>query len=141
MEKFKLAYIPTSTIKQIIKEFGITKKQAKNALARERESKIWLNDLYQVNETDIGEWIWLSIKRIDKDAIHDWRHLQEIKNMLVGKENEGVEIYPAESRLVDSANQYHLWVSKDSEYRFPWGFNERYVTDNPGANAKQRKFD
>ncbi len=53
---------------------------------------------------------YLSIKRRDKQPIHDWRDLQAIKNMLCGPEFEAIELYPAESRLLDAANQYHLFV-------------------------------
>ena len=48
-------------------------------------------------------------KKKDKKAIHDWRHFQQIKNELVGSEVEALEIYPAESRLHDAVNQYHLF--------------------------------
>jgi len=65
----------------------------------------------------------LSIKRIDNKPIHSWRDLQFIKNELVGQECEGLELYPAESRKVDYANQYHLWVFKDKGLRFPVGFS------------------
>ena len=53
-----------------------------------------------------GDMFWLSIKRRDRAPVHDWRELQQIKNMIVGDEHEGFEVYPAESRLVDTANQY-----------------------------------
>ena len=91
------------------------------------------------------EMVWLSIKSIDQSARHDWRHFQRIKNELVGPECEGVELYPAESRCVDASNQYHLFVIKDSKFRFPWGFNERYVVDQcyvtERIGAVQRPFE
>src|SRR6516164_7566855 len=73
------------------------------------------NDRYQVFMRSIPAGRWpalthLSICRIDRKPIHDWRELQEIKNALVGPEHEAVELYPAESRLVDTANQFHLWA-------------------------------
>ena len=67
--------------------------------------------------------------------IHDWRDFQRIKNELIGEEYEGVELYPAESRRVDTANQYHIWVAKNIEFRFPFGFNERVVDDGKGEFA------
>jgi hypothetical protein len=96
----------------------------------------------QVRWDDINEGVlyWLSIKRLDKGPIHDWRHMQEIKNMIVGPEHEGCELYPAESRLVDTANQYHMFVSRDPKFRFPFGIsNTRIVSyeDNVG-NTRQR---
>ena len=90
---------------------------------------------------DFPPMFWLSIKRLDRECIHDWRDLQTIKNMLVGKENEGVELYPAESRLVDTANQYHIFVLKNPAIKFPFGFYDRRVDDSePLGKSKQRKF-
>lgn len=71
----------------------------------------WLNNLYDcfVKHSPDG-FTHLSIKRLDRAPIRNWRHFQQIKNEVVGEEREAVEIYPAESRLADNANQYHLWV-------------------------------
>ncbi len=95
-----------------------------------RKEKVFLNDLYQVLTTDHPEFglIELSIRRLDRQVIRNWRALQQIKNMIVGPEHEGFEIFPAESKLVDSANQYYLWVFTDPKYRFPFGFQERVVS-------------
>lgn len=95
-----------------------------------------------VSDGGFPDMLWLSIKRNDRECIHDWRDLQTIKNMLIGEENEAVEIYPAESRLVDTANQYHLWVFVDATIRFPFGFHDgRLVNDTFSIDgAKQRKF-
>lgn len=104
----------------------------------------------------IGVVIHLSIKRRDRHPIHDWRHLQRIKNELVGTEYDAVELYPAERRKVDTANQYHLWVFAseaelpDAERVCRWGYREREVTDavlvpeayeGHAANARQRLLD
>jgi hypothetical protein len=63
-----------------------------------------------------------------------------MKNQLVGEENEGFEIYPAESKLVDTANQFHIWVFDDVTVRFPLGFQERCVTEQQGLGEHQRPF-
>lgn len=76
---------------------------------------------------ETGDVLWLSIKRRDRATVHDWRDLQRIKNMIVGDEHEGFEVYPAESRLVDTANQYHLWVFVDAAVRLPVGYQNRDV--------------
>lgn len=95
------------------------------------EEEVWMNDQYQVALRDAGEGMThLSIKRRDKQAVHDWRHFQRIKNELCGPEREGIELYPAESRLVDSANQYHLWVFPEG-FILPVGFKVRWVNDEP----------
>src|ERR1043165_2191444 len=64
---------------------------------------------------EIKGW-WLSIHNLKKTADHDWRDYQRIKNELVGPEAEGVELYPAESRLVDTSNQFHLYVFEGFQF-------------------------
>lgn len=85
------------------------------------------NDHYQCV---LREWpdgyTHLSIKRHDRMAARDWRHMMQIKNEVVGPEREAVELFPAESRLVDTANEYHLWVLPEGE-RFPFGYSSRSV--------------
>ncbi len=90
-----------------------------------------------------GGWpaMWhLSIKRRDRGPMDQdrWRILQHVKNTLVGESHEAVELYPAESRLVDTANQYHLWCFKDPEQQWPFGFTERFVTSVETHGSKQR---
>lgn len=103
--------------------------------------RIYKNDTYQViKEPHDTSPTHLSIKRLDKESIHDWRDLQQIKNELCGEECEAVEIYPAESRLVDAANQYHLWVFPEG-FRIPFGYQERLTATPEEAasiGAKQR---
>lgn len=98
--------------------------------------ELWANDLYLVNvrrdvpcdgiKDDNGNPVLLthlSIKNKDRSAKVDWRNFQYIKNQIVGEENEGCELYPAESRLVDGANQFHIWCFQNPEMKFPFGFN------------------
>ena len=107
---------------------------------------VYVNRDYQVSIFDepspVSSWpdMWhLSFKRRDREPFHDWRIAQRIKNTIVGPENEGVELYPADSRLVDTANQYHLFVIKDPEVGFPFGFRERLVTSDESHGSKQRR--
>ncbi len=53
----------------------------------------------------------LSIRHVLNIAITDFRDFQRIKNELVHPEAEAVQVFPAESRLVDTCNQYHLFVT------------------------------
>jgi hypothetical protein len=114
-------------------------EQAKELYNHSTLGDIYLNDIYQVillegkdcddmvlRDELKGRCSYLSIKRIDKQSIHDWRDLQEIKNQLCGDEREALEIYPAESRLVDTANQYHLFVMPEGD-SVPFGFEDRFV--------------
>lgn len=111
-----------------------------------KRGDLWLNDKYQVGRRDCGpdgaggRVIWLSIKRIDREPIHDWRDLQRIKSELCGPEAEGVELYPAESRVVDTANQYHLWVFTKARLELGWQKGERMTPEQAAVvGAKQRE--
>jgi hypothetical protein len=109
---------------------------------------IYKNNIYQVAVRFMDkdkQWqgaVHLSIKRIDRAPAHDWRHFQRIKNELVGPEREGFEFYPPESQLVDSANQYHLWVLPVGML-MPLVFRDgRWVTDKGGEDGSvQRPFE
>jgi hypothetical protein len=110
--------------------------------------QVWGNEKYIVHvrrdiETGFfkgGEMTHLSIRRNDRRAMTDWRDFQWIKNDIVGEQNEGIEIFPAENRLVDGANQFHLWVFQDDTIRVPVGFSDRSVSDNCLMGETQRKF-
>ncbi len=82
----------------------------------------------------------ISIRRNDREPIHDWSDLQRIKNEIVGPENEAVELYPAESRLLDAANQFHMFVLEDAKIRFPFGYEERVVSESSIGGSKQRPW-
>lgn len=154
MKKFQRAYVDLKQVAEtrtaLLKLYSsdLVDVMLKNLA----EEEIYLNDKYQVHLTrshieELGvNMVHLSIKSIDKAPIRDWRDMQEIKNMLVGPECEGVELYPAESRLVDTANQYHLWVLDDSTIRWPFGFNDGRVVSGetklpalPRARQRPRK--
>jgi hypothetical protein len=110
-------------------------------LREEAKVPVYKNDRYQVQVRAVGDdWVSLSIKRNDRQPIHDWRDLQEIKNKLIGPECEGFELYPSESRKVDTANQYFLFVCTDETFRVPVGFNERMVSERPLGKSVNRPF-
>jgi hypothetical protein len=67
----------------------------------------------------------LQIWRRDKKKVHSWTDLQRIKTEIVGAEAEGMELYPAESRVVNQAHVYHLWVV--TGVRIPIGPRTRMV--------------
>ena len=75
----------------------------------------WKNDLYEVHVERDDKLVHLLVSRLDGAASRNWRHMQQIKNELVGPQCEGVELYPAERRLIDQANMYHLWVIDEND--------------------------
>jgi hypothetical protein len=146
MEKLKRAYYPEESeqeiekkIDQMVKEFGVSPHDAYQAIIRAREAEVWQNDIYEVAVYRTPVITHLSIKRRDRKPVTDWRDKQEIKNQLVGPENEGLELYPAESRLVDTANQFHMWVLTDPDKVIPVGFNEGRVTTNDSFGKSQQR--
>jgi hypothetical protein len=92
---------------------------------------IFINDVYNVRIRNVSPFVQLDIARLDGQPCKSWHEFQRIKNELVGPECEGVELFPAESRLVDTANQYHLWVNPDPQFRFPFGYQRRVVMEEP----------
>jgi hypothetical protein len=131
--------------------FRTAEKQAKLEAALghavpEPSVEIWMNDRYvvSVDRRDDGSVLALSIRRQDRAYPRDWRHFQSIKNDIAGPEIEAVELYPAESRLMDTANQFWLWCLP-SDTRFPIGFSDgRIIADAVTADeigGVQRDFD
>lgn len=133
-------------------ELGLSRKQAIKKFYEVRDEEVWVNDEYKV---DIDrnpphgfagiKVIGITVRRLDREHIHDWRDLQAIKNMLVGNEYEAIELYPAESRLYDSANQYWLWVFTDEEGKpvtLPVGLTgARVVSDKQVLKSKNRPLE
>ena len=115
-----------------------------------KETSIYRNNLFTVHKrerpivdkdgVEVGTLIQLSIHDHARSTRRDWRHFQRIKNELLGPEEEAVELFPAESRLVDTSNEYFLWSIKG--WKWPVGFNERWVSEGGyDIGARQRKWD
>lgn len=98
---------------RILKPFRVVERQRRGLSTY----TVYENDLYEVSaQTGLHFPLFgnrdvtrLGISLIDHSARHDWREFQQIKNMLVGKECEAIELYPAESRLIDPSNYFILW--------------------------------
>jgi hypothetical protein len=104
-------------------------------------TKVYCNNIYTIIHRTLEDGcVWLSIRSNDNSARHDWRHFQKIKNDLVGPEIEAMEIYPKESRLADTSNQFHLWCLPPGK-TIPFGFSDRLVTEAEIENTRQRPFE
>jgi hypothetical protein len=131
------------------------------------DSKMYVNNKYQVTVKRIMDpddpaqkkirALQMTINSIDLEPVHDWREIQRIKNAVAGEECEAVQLFPAESRLVDANNSTYLFcappcqdengeVITDSETglwvwtRFPIGFQYRMVSETPAPGCKQRPW-
>ena len=141
---------------RIVKSFPhMTIEQAKMGLRKDIYAEIYINKIYQVavyrkKDADSlvhvpelkGRCTWLSIKRRDKRPVNNWQDMQTIKNRLVGVECDAIQMFPAESRMVNTANQYHLIVLPEDAW-VPFGWGIRAVdTDNREAkpNSSAQSF-
>jgi hypothetical protein len=53
----------------------------------------------------------LTIERLDGEPIiAEWDVIQQIKNEMAGEDAWAIEIFPAESEVVNEINRRHLWV-------------------------------
>jgi len=142
------------TPEQIMKDFEgeISINEARRFCEQLKREVLYLSEHYQVaidkhtQHGFKGMLVWhLSIKRRDKEAIMDWRDLQDIKNKLVGEETEAIQLFPAESRCVDSANQYHLYAfmkaAEGRQPKIPVGWTSSYKRNDGLITGKQRPFD
>jgi hypothetical protein len=91
-----------------------------------KADSIYCNDTYQCMVSRNSDYTHLTIVRHDREPIHSWQHIQQIKNDICGEDCEGIELYPAMSRIVDNNNFYHLWVLGPGK-RIEVGFRDRLV--------------
>ena len=74
----------------------------------------WGNNRYTVNIHFLGGdrdgFVELAVHNHNRTPHVPWRHLQQIKNEIMGADREAIQLFPAESRLVDTANEYWLYV-------------------------------
>lgn len=139
-EKFRKASIPEKSWEEHLAEAiknGSNEEAAEVSWKDMQASTYYISDTYQVcmrplepEEHGFGyflEIIWLSYKRHDRKSFGDWRIKQHIKNQIVGPECEAIEIYPAESRRMDTSNQYHLWCFPKGAFVPIYIFNDRAI--------------
>jgi len=134
----------------LYRDLRLTPQALRRLYEKMKRDKLYLSEFYQVAvdkdppHAFPGALLWhLSIKRLDKEPIHDWRDLQAIKAQLCGDEAEAIELYPAKSRTVDTSNQFHLWVFMRMSGlrlpRLPVGWSAGVVVDEAATGrAKQR---
>lgn len=117
---------------------GKTMEEMRAIYLTSMEDEHYINSRYLVairrtpasdGEGGVIEMVHLSVKRHDQQPLRrHWADMQRIKNELLGTNCEAVELYPKEGRLVDTANQYHLWGVNSGTFQWPIGWNEGQVT-------------
>jgi hypothetical protein len=129
--------------KEIVEEgarhYGVSEEEMIKQLdAADAMVECYINELYQVQVGKCGpdnSMLHLCIRRRDGGMFKDWRHFQQIKNELAGPEREAFELYPAESRLVDTSNKWHLWVLPEGVRMQGIGWQERDVQYNENRDV------
>lgn len=132
----------------LIKELsarGVAEDEVAKRYDEAMSTETWLNLDVQVavRRHPIGnghDFVHLSCHRLDRKPIRDWRIMQQIKDEILGPECEAVELFPAQSRLVDTANEFHLWGCSDPAFRYPFGFDQGMVMEpgDPATGTVQR---
>lgn len=140
----KLERVTVTIPEQLQKLFDVSPEAREKFEATEQ----WANTKYHVGLTRMGpddaggESIHLSIKRHDRKPMPNWRDFQMIKNQLCGFEAEAVELFPAESRVVDMANQYHLWAFTKQRIKIGWPTGSTMTPEQAAiVGATQEPFD
>jgi len=132
-------------VQETMRWYDVSEHEANAMLDRsEANTEIWVNDLYQVQVGHCGpdnSIMHLNIRRRDGGMFKDWRHFQEIKNQLAGPEREGFELYPAESRKVDTSNKWHLWVLPEGVQMgaIGWAVRDVQYDENKGVPGLRQR--
>jgi len=71
------------------------------------------DDIYEVLVDYPDKYTHLRIYRVDGRPIHNYMDLFNIKNDILGREIEAIEIYPKLSNFKDGSNTYHIWAWKE----------------------------
>jgi hypothetical protein len=101
--------------------------------------EVWIYEWPDGDRPEGPPVLQLSIKRRDRSPVRRWRDLQRIKNECAGPLTEGCELFPSESRLVDTSNQFHIWCLP-AGLRFPFGYRDRPVMEGNGEKSWQDPF-
>lgn len=99
----------------------------------------WMNNEYivkvyypdnPVHQFPNNKFTWLCFRNLrNSHHAHDWRDMQMMKNEICGHERTAVEVFPPMSKLVDTCNQFHMWVYPE-DYKLDFGYNEQSIMPN-----------
>jgi hypothetical protein len=82
-------------------------------------AEVWGSSQYTVTVHYLDDnrdgFVEVGIHNYHRTTHVPWRHIQQIKNEVFGPDREAVQLFPAEDRLLDSANEYWIYVYPTSE--------------------------
>ena len=84
--------------------------------------------------------IHLTIIRRDQGPDIPFRDFMRIKNEIIGPEYDFIQRFPPESSLVDVANSYHLFGFDNPDFRWPFGWKTRRVSEVELNGTKQNPW-
>ena len=80
----------------------------------------WANDLYMATVLhEPNGWAHITFKRNDGGTNVSWQEKQWLKSDVLGEDCEALELFPAESRVVETAGYHYLWGKKELAVGFP----------------------
>lgn len=144
----------TLTPREIIRRClaaGMSRTMAKEQYARLVAKEWWGNSVYSIGvdrDTELHAMgddirvVHISFHRRDQGTALDWRDMQAIKNAICGPDAEAMSLNPCEERVVDTSNEFHLWVPfyRDSgrPLRIPIGWQAGLRTEMAYEGSVQR---
>ena len=69
-----------------------------------------VDEKYQILFDELNGYKHLRIIRCDKQPIHNYMDILEIKNDLFGENIIAIEVYPKKDDFIDGSNTYHIWT-------------------------------
>ena len=119
---FNPARLPEAALKwrtYSVAPYFLDEASARALTARMREERVFVSSSHQVcvredapQSNPWGIWAHVHLKRRDRRPLAMRWEMNAIKEAVVGEAFEAYELLPAESRLTDSANQYHFFVGE-----------------------------
>ena len=71
-----------------------------------------VDEVYIVYYSKIDKYIHLRIRRIDDKPVINYMDIQQIKDDLLGKNVEAIQVFPKRNDFIDNSNTYHIWTWK-----------------------------
>ena len=68
-----------------------------------------VDDFYRVLIARTGKYKHLRIRRLDDKPVSSFSDMQNLKNHFLGKEVEGIQVFPKISNYVNNTNTYHIF--------------------------------
>lgn len=111
--------------KKLHDEFGLYQGQWMPQMDRYWHSDDGYHVMSRLINTEWGKVEHVTItKKLEESGDVPWSVKQEIKNELFGENRVAIEIFPAENRLVDVMDVYHLWILP-KKFKMPFGIHPK----------------